>query len=140
MSRTILRTERNLAHAMHELSGIKLDEDHPMQMVISEYRKDRTLAQNRLYWKWMGEISLGHMQATGEQHAPDVWAEYFKRQFLPVKFYTVRNIMIEKQPSTRELTTKEFSDYLERIDHFAADDLGIVLTHPQDIYAEAMGA
>ena len=139
MNRTILRTERNLAHVMHELSGIKLDPNHPMQVVISEYKPSRSLAQNRLYWMWMRQISDDYAESGGDIQSPEVWSEYFKRLFLGMERHSVQGIGIQLVQSTTELSIKEFAGYLEMVDMFSAEELAIVLQHPQDIYAEAMG-
>lgn len=39
-----------------------------------------------------------------------------------------------KKSSTKDLTTQEFSDYLEKVNAFAAVELGIVLPQPEDVY------
>ena len=40
---------------------------------------------------------------------------------------------------TSELSVKEFAELLEKVDHYAGSELEIILTHPEDIYLEAMG-
>lgn len=74
----------------------------------------RTLKQNRMYWaiiNWLAETSW--------EDAQDIH-DWFKDMFLSKKLES--EIFWEKNVvrSTTELTTKEFTDYVEKVANFAA--------------------
>src|SRR3990167_5182651 len=91
-------------------------------LITIEYVRDkRSTQQNKYYFgvlvKMLGD-ELGY--STDEMHQALKW------QFLKVhhddKLPTVR--------STTDLSIEEFSDYCERIKHFAATELNVVLPDP----------
>lgn len=43
---------------------------------------------------------------------------------------------VERLRSTANLDTKQFSQYLERIQQFASTEMGIILPNPKDQYFE----
>lgn len=93
----------------------------PLAVTVEEHKAKRSGAQNRRYWALLNQISEGAFVA-GRQFNADAWHEHFKRQF----------IGIEDTPggdtvgiSTTTLNTAEFTDYMDRIEAFAATDLGL---------------
>jgi len=86
----------------------------------------------------MHQISEDYAAQGGTQQAPEIWSEYFKQLFLGVESHNVRGSIIERTKSTTELDTREFSAYLEKLDHFCTVELGIQLRHPEDEWLEAI--
>lgn len=116
-----------------------------LEVVIQPHKRDRSTAQNALMWQWVTIIAneLGHSKT--EQH------EQFKRFYLlpilmrddPDVDRLARVLGHERDNlalvlSTTDLNTKQFTEYLNDIAHFAGE-LGIMLPHPEDTYYEAMG-
>ena len=101
---------------------------------VKEYRRDRSAAQNRLYWSWVKIIgdTLGYDKY--DMHVT------LALEFLNTKqsIHPITKEMVTVPTSTTTLDTKEFTDYLERIDRWAAEYRNIQLPHPDD-YDEAMG-
>ena len=60
--------------------------------------------------------------------------EYFKGEYLPIKETIVLGKTIKKTVSTSELDSKQFTDYLERIQQFANTELGLILPNPEDLH------
>jgi len=127
----IIKTESDRQAAINRL--ISLNIEKPWQLEIKLYKKNRSLAANRLYWLWITCIgdSIGYER--DELHA--IMAD----KFLPDEIVEYGGKQIIKDKSTSRLNTKEFTVYLENIDKFAAAELGIVLPSPSDLYFEAMG-
>lgn len=101
---------------------------------IKPYKKDRTLAQNRIYWEWITIIGA----ETG--YDKDDLHEALAGKFLaPSIARNVLGEMVQRRASTAKLKVGEFTAYLEAIERFAAADLGIILPRPEDLYREAMG-
>ncbi|MCK5604496.1 hypothetical protein KAR91_21580 [Candidatus Pacearchaeota archaeon] len=110
-----------------------LNIDKPWSVDIKPYKKNRSLSQNKLYFLWLNTIGNDIGYTTDELHA--IMAD----KFLPDEIVEYGGKQIKKDKSTSRLNTKEFTEYLEKIDRFAAAELGIVLPSPEDLYYEAMG-
>lgn len=93
---------------------------------IVVHRERRTIDQNRLLFLWINCISGETGQDKDDLH------KYFKRKFLPHHHNTVFNEQIYIEPTTTTLDTKQFTDYLNLIQAFAATELGITLPNPED--------
>jgi hypothetical protein len=106
--------------------------DKSWEIVIRPFKSSRSLAQNRLYWKWLAVLA----DDTG--HDREELHEYMKRRFLGAEMKTIMGAEIEVPRSTTKLKVREFSDYLMRIEVLAVE-LGIVLPHPADLYEKATG-
>lgn len=110
-----------------------LNIEKPWIMELKLYKKNRSLAANRLYWLWIKAIGDEIGYESDELHA--IMAD----KFLPDEVVEYGGKQIKKDKSTSRLNTKEFTEYLEKVDRFAASELGIVLPSPMDVYEEAMG-
>jgi len=127
----IIRNGSDKDRAINHIKALNIDK--PWLVDVKPYKKNRSLSQNKLYWKWITCIgdSIGYER--DELHA--IMAD----KFLPDEIVEYGGKQIKKDKSTSRLNTKEFTVYLEHIDKFAAAELGIVLPSPSDLYFEAMG-
>lgn len=124
--------------AAHEAASVAyahakaiIDNGKPARIVATEHENDRSLQQNRYYWAaCLREISE---QATinGQRYTADAWHELFRRQFLGYEIELVR-VAGRKRPvvnrrlkSTAKLKVKPFGEYLDKVQAFAATDLGV---------------
>lgn len=126
----IIHNESDKDRAIKYIQALNIDK--PWAVDIKLYKKNRSLSQNKLYWKWITRIgdSIGYER--DELHA------IIADKFLPDEIVEYGGKQIKKDKSTSRLNTKEFTEYLEKIDRFAAAELGIVLPSPEDLYYEAM--
>ena len=93
---------------------------------LSITKWDRTLEQNRLYWKWLGVIGdeLGYHK--NEIH------EVFLDMFSQIK--TIRNLEgkpIQKRVRSSEMNVKQMSEYMDQIQQFASEN-SIILPQPDE--------
>lgn len=109
---------------------------HAVVLEARLYEEDRTIKQNRFYWgPCLTEIS-NQASINGQRYAVDAWHELFKRQFLgyEIKKVTVagskRKRVIRRLRSTASLKVKAMSVYLEKVQSFAASDLGVEFSSP----------
>ena len=110
----------------------------PLRVEVKAYKKNRSLAQNRLLHLWMAELSKHWHESTGELFAPDVWKLQVKRQFLGEEVIELPGgKQVEQVRKTSRLNTQEFTDFLQMIEIWAADDLECFLPRPDEYY-EAM--
>lgn len=91
--------------------------------VLAVTRRKRTPAQNRRYWGG-GVLAQIAAQATvnGKLYPAECWHEQFKRQFIGV--IELPNGQVVGKSST-DLTTSEFSEFCDRVEAWAASELGV---------------
>jgi hypothetical protein len=95
----------------------------PLGVLVAEHKAKRSSPQNRLLWAVLNEIAA-NAWVDGKQYSAEAWHEHFKREF----------IGIEELPngattgiSTASLDVAAFSDYIERVMHYAAEHLGVTI-------------
>lgn len=105
-----------------------LPEGKSYEVNITLKSSKRTIDQNRLYWMWLSCIAKdGELGYSAEElHI------VFVQKFLGAKHRVVYGEQVLNPPSTRRLTTAEFTEYLNRIETFSSTELGIVLPRPED--------
>ena len=151
----IARDELVRKNALQAISSMPLDPLH--EIIIREYKKNRSLVQNALYWYWITAIA-------GERGETKDYIHFECRKSHLVRIYerddpdyakmikAVREVhragmrgeakdlsdQIVKLTSTTTANIAQFTEYLNDIE---TDVLGkgIVLEHPEDKYYEAMG-
>lgn len=105
--------------------------------VLIVERRKRTKPQNRRYWGG-GVLAQVAAQATvgGRMFDAEVWHEQFKRMFIGVA--ELPNGQVIGKSSTT-LTTKEFSEFCDKVEAYAATELGVTFydlePRPADIEA-----
>lgn len=94
------------------------------EWVLTITRKKRTSAQNKRYWG-RGVLAQVSEQARvgGRRYSAEAWHEQFKRQFIGI--IELPNGQVQGKSST-DLTTKEFSEFCQMVEAFAATELGVV--------------
>src|SRR4051794_40017933 len=84
--------------------------DRTWEIVICPFKSSRSLAHNRLYWKWLTVLAGETGHDSEELH------EHFKREFLGREYKVIMGTEFEVRKSTTKLKVKEFSEYLMRIE------------------------
>lgn len=129
----ILRGKEQEDYASKLLSSLPKDKDKPQWVVTFEkYYKQRSTAQNSLYWKWIDVI--GQCKPDGIVMTRELWHYALAIMFLdPIEVPNMKTgEMILVPRSTRGLKTSEFSEYLNKIEEWAIG-FGIILPHPDDL-------
>lgn len=118
----------SLKHVQHVISN--MDCEKKWSVEIKRKTSGRSLSQNALYWRWMNEIAALVSEHTG--YEKDEVHELFKAKFLTPKIVRV-GIDEIKTYSTKGLTTKEMVDYMDRVDRYCIQALGISLPLPVEM-------
>lgn len=113
--------DRVIAHLAH------LNVDKKWTVELKRKSTRRTLNQNALMWKWHSGVVKAVCTDTGND-AEDIH-EFFKRKFLTPQIVEIGGETIERY-STKNLSTKEMHEFMERIYAFVTGDLGILLPLP----------
>ncbi len=91
----------------------------------------RSLSQNRYYWGVVVEMVAGYIgESREETHA------LLKARFLPGRrIELLDGRFLEMPPSTRLLTTEQFSEYIQGIKVWAAQFLGLSIPEANEVEA-----
>ena len=117
-----------------------LGDGQALEIIVRPKKRNRSLSQNRLFHQWMNEIAAHVAEHYGQQYPPEAWKEWLKTQYLGQEVHTMPNgQVIAYTRHTSSLSVDEFTHLLEQIDAWAAQEIGCQLTHPTDIWDEAMG-
>jgi len=142
----IAKTDRDIKEAWNLINNVQL----PVVIKVAPYVKDRSSAQNRLMHMWLTDINDRAHEVTGKCYGVEAWKLFFKDLFLGYEIVEVPKFLLNgifakasdkkgKLKSTADLNTKEFTEFLEKIDHWAIDNLELQLPYPDDLFQEAMG-
>jgi hypothetical protein len=120
----VVRDEKILARVISVINGNwrgMLATGHPMLVHLMSENARRTIEQNRLYWKLLSNMAEGAWVA-GRKYDKDAWHEHMRMLFLP----RLEGPDGSSYPvSTSSLNVKQFAAYIDQIEAYAANDLGI---------------
>jgi len=119
MKTIIIDNEERRARALAVLSKVPLAP--VLQVTIEEYDPTRSGQQNRRYWLLLRAISGN----TG--HDVDEIHELLKMKFLGKRAIEIAGERAVVSPSTRKLKVKEFKEYMDKVEGWAIENLGVWL-------------
>lgn len=134
------RDELGRARAAHAIGSLPLN-GTTWVLEWREKSEKRRDAQNRLLWKWMGEVQAFMAEHWGQTASAEDWHDIMCRKLRPVAGATVHlpdgdAYYVERWRSSKA-GVKEMAAYLTDLDAYCAS-LGLLLSHPDDMYREAM--
>jgi len=112
MKRYKVTSEEELEHLRKQIG--ELDLSQAWEVEVKPFAFNRSVQQNRKYWKIIQELGSYLGYAEGEMH------ELMKYKFLSYKQDMLGNEMVVIKSSSK-LSIKEFVDYLSKVEHFASD-------------------
>lgn len=118
----------HMAHRVADLVRELNCDGKQWDVEIKPHKKQRTVRANNLYWQWLTIIGAEIGYTKDEMH------DIFREKFLPVDHDEVIGIKRKRLTSTSapDFSTAMMSEYMQQIDRFAAQELGILLPHPDD--------
>lgn len=152
--RFVLRTREVARNARAAIAALFPSDGEPeavMEMVLRPYKKDRSLSQNRLSHMWYGQRAKQQGTTPEYEHqlcklrygcplliaADSDFAEIYRRAIEPLD-YEQRIAAMKYLPVTRLFNVSQMTEYLNTVEH-ETHAQGMSLTHPEDLYWEAMG-
>lgn len=114
--RLIIRSQEELDFHLNSLLGIVVVK--PLVVTVGEYKKKRSLSQNRLMWKLFEVLSSLNESCCYTEN--ELHTEYGK---LFLQSYVVNGPLgpVLRVKSTTELNTKEMSEHIDKIIANAAE-------------------
>ena len=104
-----------------------------LHVIVCKIPEKRSLSQNALYWSWLSIIARETGNDKEDLHF------YFRQKFNLTTIFIGFDV-VEVGKSTRNLTTQEFTEYLDKVKQFALNELDINLPEPNqvpiDVYLE----
>lgn len=132
----LIRSEQQKELLVSKIGNLPVDEDKPIQIIISEQTKARGLDQNGLMWKLISEISAQGW-INKRQYSKDCWHKYLKDNEMPeeveLKDGTLRSKWVEQIDggrdviSTTELSARFFAEYVTIIEAFGCS-IGVMFS------------
>lgn len=122
-----IKTENDKKAVKQVIDRLDLTVSKTYHISISVKRGIRTISQNGLYWLWVTCI----VQETGNDKK--TIHEYFKQEFLGWEIKEVFGTEVTQLRSTTSLNTKQFADFLNKVEVFASTELEITLPRPEDV-------
>jgi hypothetical protein len=122
--------------AISAIQNAPIDIERPLEVIIREEQKGRSLSANALMWAGPLNDIATQAWVHGRQYSALIWHEYFKEKFLPdfpdPKQVKEGYLKYEETPdgrkvlvgSTNKLTKHGFSLYMEQIYAYGAE-LGV---------------
>jgi len=108
---------------------------HPNKQVVLTIKvnhKRRSNPQNGYYWAVVVQMVMDAMNAYGNDFTPDEIHETLKAKFNFREVETMPDNFTEVPVSTARLNTVEFSQYIEKIQRYAAVMLNINIPSPNE--------
>jgi hypothetical protein len=103
-------------------SYLRTREGKGVSLKLARPKSTRTIEQNKLYW---GTYLTAIAQHTG--HTTEDVHEFVKEVLLPRRFVRIGEKEVEVKKTTTDLSVKEFSEFLERVAAWAAQELGVLI-------------
>ena len=118
----------------------QLEGPKPKPLLVSSepWHRQRSEAQNRLYWWWLGIIAEHWNAAKGEHTVDDDWHEWFRKRFIRRRVRKMGRRKVEARKSTTDLNVTQFSGYLTKVEQYCHDRLDLVLPRPEELYEAAV--
>lgn len=105
----------------------RLDIKKLFTVEVLQKNANRSISQNSLYWLWL--TCLEHETGQDRNEIHDLFKDMF---ILPVETEVFGRKIIRH--TTTDKDTSQFKFYLDKIQIFAATELGIKLPDPNDLY------
>jgi len=109
-----------------------------IEVIFRRKKKHRTTSQNSYYWAVVVPmileefVNLGNDLQVGNKEHTELVHGMLKDMFLLAKEVTdADGVAIKLHPTTKDLTTFEFMEYLEKVCQFAAERLQLVIPAPE---------
>lgn len=105
-----------------------------LKLVVSEYKATRSAEANAYMWAGLLTPIAEQAFVGGRRYTAEVWAEFFKAQFLPEvtskgteKWQYLPDGSRHLVGSTTHLNKDEMTHYLQQIEEYAVTELGVRL-------------
>lgn len=133
MTKHIIIREEDRKHLIEIIKNADLT--FPWMVSAEFYIRQRTQAQNKLYWLWINEIIDFFIFSSGRYFTKTQINEWLLDLFAPMEVFEGGVFDIQ---STSKMNKRQKYIYLNKIDIYFATTFDFLLKKPSDLYQEAM--
>lgn len=102
------------------------DENRPLRVILTSSDRKRSSEANAYYWGFLLEQIADQAWVEGRQYSKDVWHEYFAQLYAEqIEIPLPDGSIHSRRKSTTEMKVGEFSDYLQKVEAYAATELAV---------------
>lgn len=112
---------------------VKRLDGQDVRVWVTKDTRTRTPKQNRYYWGVVIKMLADHTGYTKEE-----MHEAMKNTYLGRRFIEFNGKEVELSKSTKDIDTKEMSEYTERVRQFAAEFLALNIPDPDQAQAAGL--
>ena len=106
------------------LSNMLVSADKPLMVEVSDYREQRSTAQNRLLHAILRDVAE-NVEVNGKRFSQDAWKEQFRRQFIGTEEITLpTGEIVDQGISTTTLNKGQMVEAMDRFLAWLAHDFG----------------
>jgi hypothetical protein len=106
------------------LSNMLVSPDKPLMVEVSDYREQRSTAQNRLLHAILRDVAE-NIEVGGKRFSQEAWKEQFRRQFIGTEEVVLpTGQIIEQGISTTTLNKGQMVEAMDRFLAWLASDFG----------------
>lgn len=114
----------------------------PVFIEVKNAKSKRSVAQNSLLWLWMSVIQKHMAEHFGEIASAEEWHMALVSRILPCEPKIVNlpdsTEVLPGRQRTSKMSAGEFSEYLNLLEAYCADKLGLIVPRPDDLYWAAI--
>lgn len=124
MSRQFILRDPEHAHRLIDFlkatAGPQAAVGRPWCVSVDEYHAKRSTDANARYWALLTEIAEQAV-VDGKRFSRDAWHQHFRDQYAPKEDSPSGPVAM----STSQMNKQTFSEYMQRVEVFAAQTLGV---------------
>jgi len=129
-----IRDERGRQRIVQYLQGVDISK--PIKITIAPAKSSRSLAQNRLLWMWNSLIQQHMADSFGQHASAEQWHDVLVSRLCPAELSVIEMPDGFKarvgRSRTSKFTVDQMGEYLDRLDAYCAENLNLLLPHPDD--------
>lgn len=115
-----------LAAYLKQHAGRAAANGRPLRVLVVEAEQPRTIAQNKRYFGYLLKAIAAQGWVDGRQFSAAVWHDHLAEEFGVIEEVVMPNGEIRtRRKSTTEMSVAEFSEFMQRVEAYAATELGV---------------
>lgn len=103
------------------------DRGEPLRIMLTSEEQRRNVEQNKRLWGYVYKTISEQAWVNGRRFDADVWHEMLARKFGVCDDVTLPDgEVVVVRRSTTKMSVKDFADYMNQVEAYAAAELGVV--------------
>ena len=135
MTEHTIRNDRDRQRLIDYIANLDLSKK-AYKISITQAKASRSIAQNRLLWQWNSLIQQHLAEHYGQHADAETWHDVLVSKLCPAEVHVIELPDGQRCKVGRARTSKfsvdQMGEYLDKLDAYCADSLGLLLPHPDD--------